>query len=153
MLRTIIIEDEENVKISIEKKLVQFCPEINLIGWATNVKNAISLISETKPELVLLDIKLPDGTGFDILKTIKPVNFKLIFLTAYNEYATEAFRFSAIDYLVKPIQIEELKNAISKATQTINLQSIEIYARNRLRLSLKINRKVNIVNCAGCSFL
>ena len=83
MLRTIIIEDEENVKISIEKKLSQFCPEVNLIGWANNVKNAITLISETKPELVLLDIKLPDGTGFDILKLLNqnPVGFRIkIFL-------------------------------------------------------------------------
>jgi two-component system LytT family response regulator len=125
MLRTIIIEDEENVKISIEKKLEQFCPEVNIIGWANNVKNAVNLIVETKPDLVLLDIKLPDGTGFDILKILQPINFKLIFLTAYNEYATEAFRFSAIDYLVKPVQVEELKQAIAKASQTINLQSIE----------------------------
>ena len=124
-LRTIIVEDEENVKLSIEKKLIQFCPEVSLIGWANNVKNAISLISETNPDLVLLDIKLPDGTGFDILKALKPVTFKLVFLTAYNEYATEAFRFSAVDYLVKPVQVEELKQAIAKAAQVINMQSIE----------------------------
>lgn len=119
MLRTIIVEDEENVKIALENKLNQYCKNVELIGWGDSVQSSVKLIKSAKPDLVLLDIKLPDGTGFDILSQLQPLNYKIIFITAYNDYAIEAFRFSALDYLTKPVRAEELTLAIEKAEKAV----------------------------------
>jgi len=125
MLRTIIIEDEENIKISLEKKLEKHCPNVKVTGWSDNVKDSIKLINDSSPDLVLLDIKLPDGTGFDILRALKNINFNIIFITAYNDYATDAFKFSALDYLLKPVRAEDLVNAVEKAEKALSIQNIE----------------------------
>ncbi|OFX57458.1 MAG: hypothetical protein A2046_12725 [Bacteroidetes bacterium GWA2_30_7] len=145
MLRAIIVEDEENVKIALENKLKQYCKNVELIGWGNTVQSSIELIKSAKPELVLLDIKLPDGTGFDILSNLQPINFKLIFITAYNDYAIEAFKFSALDYLTKPVRAEELSLAIDKAekaiqTDTFSHQLSVLY--NNLSAMTKSEKKI-----------
>ena len=124
-MKTIIVEDEENVKISLENKLQQNCKNVDIIAWANTVESAISVISKLKPELVLLDIKLHDGTAFDLLQKLGKVDFKIIFTTAYNDYAIDAFKFSALDYLMKPIRISDLTKAINKAEQLIKYKDIE----------------------------
>jgi len=115
MLRTIIIDDEAHIRQMLERTVNQFCPNIKLVGMADGVKTGMEVIRKHKPDLLLLDIELKDGTGFDLLKNLQPVNFKVIFITAYNQYAVKAFRFSAIDYLLKPIDPEELQEAVQKA--------------------------------------
>lgn len=114
MLRTIIIDDEAHQRLTIEKMVKAFCPNLNIVAQAGSVKTGVEVIRKHRPDLVLLDIKLGDGTGFDLLETLSPVDFKVIFITAYDHYAVRAFRFSAVDYLLKPLDPEELVEAVEK---------------------------------------
>lgn len=118
MIKTIIIEDEVNVRNALRKMLTILEPSINVIAETGYVNDAVKLIKTKKPDLVFLDIELEDGTGFDVLKQLEG-NFSIIFTTAYNQYAINAFKFSAIDYLLKPLDPTELQAAISRAKQRI----------------------------------
>lgn len=113
MLRTLIIEDEPAVRKEIEW-LVQGEPNCNLIGSATSVAEALVLIKATNPELILMDIQLTDGTAFDILSKLPEIKFKIIFITAYNDFAVKAIKCGAIDYLLKPLDENELKQTFYK---------------------------------------
>ena len=115
MLRTIIVDDENKSRISLRTLLVEYCTGVEVIGLATGVLDGIARIEEHQPDLVMLDIQMQDGTGFDLLKRISNPSFQVIFTTAFSEYAIKAFKFSAIDYLLKPIDINELEVAIEKA--------------------------------------
>ncbi len=119
MLRAIIIEDEEQNRERLNNLLNQHCPDVEVIGDATSVKDGFKLIEQLKPDLLFLDIQLTDGTGFDLLKLFENITFKVIFVTAFEEYALKAFRFSALDYLLKPVDPEELALAVKKAEQQI----------------------------------
>lgn len=119
MLRTIIIDDEAHMRQTLEKMLSRFCPHLKLVGMADGVGSGVEAIQKYHPELVLLDIKMNDGTGFDLLKKLEPVDFKVIFITAYDQYAIKAIKFSAIDYLLKPIDPDDLKIATRKADQIV----------------------------------
>jgi len=120
MLKIVIVDDEKNVRIVI-KKLLSFTEvPYEVVGEAPSIAQAKEVILKTNPDLVLLDIKLDDGTGFELLKQLPKINFQLIFITAYNEYAIKAFKFSALDYILKPIDPLELKEAIIKASKSIN---------------------------------
>lgn len=115
MLHTVIIDDDEDSREVLAKMIAKCCPHVKLVGEADSVANGLKLIRETKPSLVLLDIKMEDGTGFDLLQQIKNINFKIIFITAYEKYAVQAFKFAAIDLILKPVKPSELKNAILRA--------------------------------------
>ncbi len=115
MLRTIIIDDEKKSRQSLKALLLNYCHGVDVVGLATGVSDGISCIDKYQPDLVMLDIQMQDGTGFDLLMAIPDPSFQVIFTTAYNEYAIKAFKFSAIDYLLKPIDLTELKAAIEKA--------------------------------------
>jgi len=117
MLRTIIIDDEAHMRQTLEKMVGSFCPKIKLVASADGVENGVEKIRNHHPDLILLDIKMKDGTGFDLLKQLHPVDFKVIFITAYDQYAIKAFKFSAIDYLLKPVDPDELAEAVNKAEQ------------------------------------
>ncbi len=115
MLRTIIIDDEPSVRNTLHGLLKRTCPQVNVVGEANSVATGIKAIREKSPDLVLLDIKMDDGTGFDLLNHFEHINFKIIFVTAYEEFAIRAFSFSAIDYLLKPINPEKLAKAVKNA--------------------------------------
>jgi two-component system LytT family response regulator len=115
MLRTIIVDDEAHMRETLEKMVGVYCPAIKLVASADGVKSGIEAIRKHHPGLILLDIKMNDGTGFDLLKQLQPVDFKVIFITAYDQYAIKAFRFSAIDYLLKPVDPDELSEAVNRA--------------------------------------
>ncbi|WP_195715229.1 LytTR family DNA-binding domain-containing protein [Ancylomarina sp. 16SWW S1-10-2] len=112
MIKTIIVDDEMKSQSSLFKLLERFCPDVEVIGFACNVKTAVELINQENPELVFLDISMPDGNGFDVLEQVNSRNFEVIFTTAYNEYALKAIQFSALHYLLKPINYTELKEAV-----------------------------------------
>jgi len=118
-LRTLIIDDETHVRRSLSLMLEEECPNVVIVGTADSVKSGLEAIEKHHPDLVLLDIKMADGTGFDLLQKARPVNFRVIFITAFEEYAIRAFRFSAIDYLLKPVNSMDLAEAISKAVSSI----------------------------------
>jgi two-component system, LytTR family, response regulator len=114
--KAIIIDDENDARETLSTILRDFCPEIELIGTAADLPSGIKLIYKTKPHVVFLDIEMPEYNGLEILNFIEPelLRFDIIFTTAYSEYAIQAFKLSAVDYLLKPIQIEQLQLAVKK---------------------------------------
>lgn len=119
MLRTIIIDDEPPVRESLREMLKEHCCNVKVIAEAGSVISGVEAILKHHPDLILLDIRMADGTGFDLLEQIEPQECKVIFVTAYNEYAIKAFKFSALDYLLKPVDSDELKVAVEKAEHQV----------------------------------
>lgn len=119
MYRTIIIEDEYHLREALSILLEMVAPEkIQVIGYAENTEDAVRIIDRLKPDLVFMDIMLQRGTGFDVLKQISYKEFQLIFTTAYEEHAIRAFKFNALDYLLKPIDTEELQEAVGRLPES-----------------------------------
>ncbi|MBT1686346.1 LytR/AlgR family response regulator transcription factor [Dawidia soli] len=114
MITSIIVDDELKSRESLKILLEDFCENVTVKALCQNIAEAIEAIQENKPDVVFLDIQLQRETGFDLLTRLPEIDFEVIFTTAYSEYAIKAFRFSAIDYLLKPIDIEELKRALTK---------------------------------------
>jgi two-component system LytT family response regulator len=114
MIDAVIIDDEQAAQLTLMSFLQMHCANVNVVGTANGVEEGLKLLAQKKTDLLFLDIKMNDGTGFDLLKRLPEINFNLIFTTAYDEYALKAFKFSAIDYLLKPIDPIELKEAVSK---------------------------------------
>ena len=121
MIKAVIIDDEKKAKTSLVDDLAVYCPDIKIIGEAGDVRSGLELILKAKPELVFLDVEMPDGTGFDLLKQfakkeggIDKIMFHIIFTTAHDEYAIRAIKFSALDYLMKPVNPDELLIAVRK---------------------------------------
>lgn len=117
MIKTIIIEDEQKSLEMLAGIIQKHCPDLNIIGLARNVEEGVNLINSATPELVFLDISMPDGSGFDLLEKVQDKKFEIIFATASDQHAIKAIKFSASDYLLKPIDIEELKKAVQKVIQ------------------------------------
>jgi len=115
MLRAIIVEDEFRSRQTLTGMLNMFCKNVEVVGEAENVKSGIELIRKESPDVVFLDIQMPDGSGFKLLETIGNINFDIIFTTAYDQFAIQAIKFSALDYLLKPIFQEDLVKAVNKA--------------------------------------
>jgi len=115
MLKALIIDDEKKARETIKLAVEIYCNTIEIIGEANSVQSAYDLINKTSPDLIFLDIKMQDGSGFDLLKKFPEPEFIPIFITAYNHFAIKAFKYSAIDYLVKPVDPDELMNAVKKA--------------------------------------
>ena len=114
MYKTIIIEDEKRISEALSIMLEMVAPDIQIIAYAASVDEAVKLIDRLQPDLVFMDIMLENGTGFDVLQQISFNSFHLIFTTAYEQHAINAFKYSAVDYLLKPIDPEELKTAIER---------------------------------------
>lgn len=119
MIKSILIDDEPNARATLRQELDLHCPEIKIVGEAASVQEAVQLFkSQPDLQLLFLDIQLTDGSGFDILEQVDYQQFKTIFTTAYSDYALKAIKFSPLDYLLKPIDAEELRAAVDKALQT-----------------------------------
>lgn len=115
--------DDKPTNIETLKSLIEgYCPELNVVGTSTHIDDAHANILRCKPRIVFLDIEMPGGSGFDLLKRFNPVPFVVIFTTAYNQYAVRAFRENALDYLLKPIGIDELQQAVARAERHIKLE-------------------------------
>jgi len=116
MLKALIVEDEVLNREVLRSLLQNYCPEIDVAGEADSVRAAITSIQSLEPQLVFLDIELGDGTAFDLLGQLPNPKFSVIFTTAYDQYALRAIKFNALDYLLKPIDPDELQDAVNKAT-------------------------------------
>jgi two-component system LytT family response regulator len=114
MIKALIVEDKPGSIELLKWLLHENCPEINKIEIAMSVREAIPLISSFQPDIVFLDIQMPHQSGFDLLKAIDNWNFEVIFTTAYNEFAIQSIRFSALDYLLKPVDAGELVKAVDR---------------------------------------
>lgn len=143
MIKVVIVEDEVNARKALEKLLGLVDQSIKIVGTATHVQDAIDKIRALQPNIVFLDVQLEDGTGFDVLKAFPSIGFKIIFTTAYSQYAINAFKFSAIDYLLKPIDPTELDGAINRAKELIinekeHLELLEVLKANLEKKEPKI---------------
>ena len=116
-ITTLIIDDDADSRLALATYIRKNCPELILTGEAQSVSESIQLISKEDPDLLILDISLPDGTAFDLLRQLPEKKFEVIFITAYDKYAIEAFKFSAIDYLLKPISYTDLQEALQKVSE------------------------------------
>lgn len=113
-LKSIIVDDEKPSREALSTYIRDFCPGVEIVAECDSVKPAYQAILQHQPQLVFLDIEMPNGNGFDLLQLFKTPPFKVIFITAYSEYAIRAFRFAAADYLLKPVKVDELVEAVNK---------------------------------------
>lgn len=139
MLTAVIVDDETSGREIITLLLQKIAPDIEILGQAGSVKDAISLLNEETPDILFLDVEMPTGTGFSILEQIPDLDSEIIFVTAYDKYALEAIRVSALDYLLKPIDREEFAKAIEKARKN----------REQKRDSTKATRFLNAYQQLG----
>jgi two-component system LytT family response regulator len=123
MIRSIIIDDEKNCVDSLAFDLRKNFPQIELIDTCTSPKQGLLSIRKQKPDLVFLDVQMPWMNGFEMLEMLDEIDFAIIFTTAYDQFAAKAFRLSAIDYLLKPVDLNDLKEAVKKATDKIDQKS------------------------------
>ncbi|MFB9051588.1 LytR/AlgR family response regulator transcription factor [Formosa undariae] len=119
-IKSIIIDDESHNLENLKRLLDKNCPNVDVVGMACSADQGVELISKLQPDLVLLDIEMPNKNGFDMLESMGNVNFEVIFVTAYNKYALKAIKSCALDYIMKPIAISELKDAVSKVAQVVS---------------------------------
>lgn len=156
-MKAIIIDDNDNARAALKSDLEDYCEDINLIGEADGVETGYQLIEKVDPELVFLDIRMGDGTGFDLLEKYKPISdipFKIIFTTAYDEFALKAFKYAATDYLLKPIDSDSLVEAVSRVTKqnpsdkTEQLQALlkHITKPKSNKISLADAERIHVVN-------
>lgn len=141
MIRSLLIDDEPNNVAALRELLLKFCPVVDIVGTADNAKRGQELIVSTQPDLVFLDIEMPYGNAFELLNNLQPVNFEIIFVTAFDNYAINAIKYSALDYLLKPVNIKELKAAVEKASDRIHIKNID-QRINTLLFNLQKPKKV-----------
>jgi len=155
MIKAIIVDDDSGSRELILKTVESYCPNVSIISRAEGVKSGVAAINEFEPDLVLLDIKMQDGSGFDLIKHFDKPDFKVIFISGYMEYAIKGYKFGAIDYILKPVNVEALAAAINKADDIIryeekmqaNVFKENLQALNRTKkLILKTNEHIHLVN-------
>lgn len=156
MLRAIIIDDMDNIRQKNMAVIKQYCPDVAILAEADSVSSGVAAIRKYLPDLVFLDVEMGDGTGFDLLQQLYPIDFKVIFITAFQEFAIKAFRFSAIDFLLKPIDPSDLVEAVQKAKETLSKEMLELQfstllsnierPRNLQKIILKTSEKVYSIN-------
>ncbi|WP_448636099.1 LytR/AlgR family response regulator transcription factor [Pedobacter panaciterrae] len=135
-IKAVIIDDEANNIENLQIIITQYCPDVTIEATADNAADGIEIIKKHQPDLVFLDIQMPDQSGFDLLSHLPEIKFEVIFITAYDKYGIQAIKFSALDYLLKPININEFKIAVGKAEQRIrekqqnhNLENLLTYMK------------------------
>ncbi|NII25961.1 response regulator transcription factor [Pseudoflavitalea sp. X16] len=135
--KAVIVEDEVMNSDFLRHLLQEFCPNIEVAAAATNLEEAVAAINGQQPQIVFMDIELQTSTGFDVLQQVQYRDFEVIFTTAYDHYAIKAIKFSAIDYLLKPISFEELQEAVNKAIESLQVKEKE----NKLELLIRNVRR------------
>ncbi len=133
MYRTVIIDDDQLARRGLKRILEQNFKELEILGEADSVVSGLLLINAVEPDLVFLDIEMPDGTGFSLLEKLPEVNFKVVFTTSYSDYAITAFKYSAFDYIVKPVLIENVRSTVSRISEIPILQEkqrVEVLKKN-----------------------
>ncbi|MEM7104679.1 MAG: LytTR family DNA-binding domain-containing protein [Bacteroidota bacterium] len=138
ILRCVIIDDEKNSVASLQELIVQFCDQTEVVGTANDVQEGVKVIRKYNPDIVFLDIEMPMENGFRLLDYFDSPTFEVIFTTAYDQYAIQAFKVSALDYLLKPIYLKDLKNSLDKARQKRD-QSDSYFALQERYFTLKEN--------------
>lgn len=156
MLTAIIIDDETSSRNSLRQKLANHCPDILITGECENGEEGIKVLGDKKPDIIFLDVEMPRMNGFTMLQQLSNKNFEVIFITAYNHYAIQAIKFSALDYLVKPVAVEDLKAAVEKAVQKRKISAgnerLEILLQNLMQEKKELQR-IAIPSMEGLLFV
>ncbi|MEO1449193.1 MAG: LytTR family DNA-binding domain-containing protein [Bacteroidota bacterium] len=156
MIRTVIIDDEEDARSSLQLILGKYCPEIDILASIADPLEALEKLPDLQPDLVFLDVEMPRLSGFGLLERIASPSFQTIFVTAHNHYAIKAIRFSALDYLLKPVDIDELRMAVDRAAAKIgNQSSQEAYQSilHNLRPATETGDRLAVPTQAGMDFI
>ncbi|MFM7724220.1 MAG: LytR/AlgR family response regulator transcription factor [Bacteroidota bacterium] len=155
MKKVLIIDDEKRIRDFVKRMIDSFGLNVEVFTDGENVETGMNAIKTLKPDIVFLDIQMPDGTGFDLLNQVGEKSFELIFITAFQEYAIMAIKFSALDYILKPIDAEELKTALQNAIDTIEFKKEEtqyealihnLNNHQKRKLVLKTQESVHVVD-------
>src|SRR5689334_19086371 len=134
MIKALIIDDEKNNIDNITRLLQQHNLPVTIVASATNADDGIKAILENHPDLLFLDIQMPQKNGFDVLKALPRHDFEVIFVTAFDQYGIQAVKFSAIDYLLKPVNPDELKTAINKVEEKLSKKKDNLQLENLMQL-------------------
>jgi two-component system LytT family response regulator len=155
-MRAVLIDDEKNNLDNLRQLLAAYCPSVEVTGIAMNAIEGKKVIHEQKPDLLFLDIQMPQKTGFDLLRELDNYSFEVIFVTAYDQFAIQAVRFAAVDYLLKPVNIEELQAAVDRAEsrsrqkkqnqQLENLLQLLNQKKDEHRIALATLKETRFVN-------
>lgn len=157
MMTTVIVDDEALARETLHNMLKLFYPNLEVIGEADSVASGVEIVRKLNPDVVFLDIQMSDGSGLDLLSQFESISFKFVIITAYQEYAIKAFKFSAIDYILKPIDPADLINAIEKLYETIReeetnskfqtfIENIKINEKEPQKLLLKTLNELVVAN-------
>jgi two-component system LytT family response regulator len=124
VIRTVLVDDENNSIKVLQKLLQEYCPQVTVVGTADGVETGADLIVFARPDLVILDIEMAQGNAFDLLNQLQPLSFQVIFVTAFDNYALRAFKYSAVDYLLKPVNIRDLCTAVERVAEKFEEKSV-----------------------------
>ncbi|GAB5524123.1 MAG: LytTR family DNA-binding domain-containing protein [Roseivirga sp.] len=151
----IIVDDEPNNRENLRHLLIHHCPDIEILGEAASVAEAMHLIKRVSPEVVFLDIEMPGGDGFSLLEKLQPIHFQVIFVTAFDSYALNAIKFSALDYILKPIDKDELTGAVAKLKTLKNNQQPQLSNLNNFlkgetrKIALNLSDEIRLVELSN----
>jgi two-component system LytT family response regulator len=163
-ITAILVDDEADNRELLSNLLERFFPEVEVLGVADSVEDAYQLAVRVKPQLVFLDIQMPRANGFNLLKKFKPVPFEVIFVTSYDQYAINAIKFNALDYILKPVEMESLQETIKRAvekiahqkqstSQIVNLLYSLENETDEKRIAVHVSDKVKIINTADVLYI
>jgi two-component system, LytTR family, response regulator len=155
MIRTVIIDDEpRNIKL-LAKIIGEYCPQLEVVGTADEFKTALQLVEDMRPALLLLDIEFPPGNIFSLLEKLNFRNFYIIFITAHNTYATEAFRQNAVDYILKPVTAEAIVEAVKRLEERIQYSAVADISKllETMKSGLDQQRKIALPSAEGLLFI
>ena len=122
MIRAIIVEDEKHSRETLVGLLDRYCKNVKIVAEADSYRGGLEMILKHEPDVIFLDIQMPDGSGFRLLEELDEINFEIIFTTAFDQFAIKAIKYSALDYLLKPIDPEELVSSLKKVENKISKQ-------------------------------
>ena len=156
MIRAILIDDEPDSIRVLRRLLESYCPEVSIIGQADGVESGEQVIRSMVPDLVFLDIEMIQGNAFDLLNRLQPLNFQVIFVTAFDNYAVRAFKYSAVDYLLKPVDVDDLRSAVdkvaSRSKDKVDLLQIKTLLENVGSLQIS-QQKMAVPTMTGLNFI
>ena len=154
-LKAILVDDELSSLQNLQSKLLEFCPDVEVVATAQKPEDAILFIRQYKPDVIFLDIEMPRMNGFRMLEELGELDFEIIFTTAYNHYAVDAIRLSAFDYLMKPVAIKDLQNAVirlAKYNQAQTRDKLDVL-RQSLTQTRSQEEKIAIPTNEGLEFI
>lgn len=153
-LRVVIVEDEPHSRMSLENLLRDYCPDTEVVGRSDNIGDGVREINLKKPDLLFLDIEMPGGNGFELLEKCGNLDFEVIFTTAFEHYALKAIKFSALDYLLKPIDVDELKDAVEKVMRKVRAtENVNLFTLLQNLGKAKLDQTIALATSEGLEFI